>query len=130
MPVTLSIDKNRRLVVTTGQGVVTDKDFVDARRRLTADPEFDPSYDRIWDFHDVTESLVTEETIGKLVASSPNAERQICRAVVLSKRPGATKSILHFITCTRQSNRGIAAFPDLASAEKWVTATRGDLPSE
>ena len=79
MPVTLSIYKDRRLVVTTGQGVVTDEDFIEARRRLTADPEFDPSFDRIWDFHDVTESLVTEEIIGKLVASSPNAERPICR---------------------------------------------------
>ena len=116
------------MVVTTGQGVVTDKDFVEARQRLTADPEFDPSFDRIWDFHDVTESLVTEEIISKLVASSPNAERPICRAVVLSKRPGAIKAILHFISCTRQSNRGIAAFPDLATAEKWVTSTRVDLP--
>ena len=130
MPVTLSIDKDRRLVITTGQGVVTDEDFIEARRRLTADPEFDPSYDRIWDFHDVTESLVTEETIGKLVAASPNADRPICRAVVLSKRPRATKSILHFISCTRQSNRRIAAFPDLASAEKWVTTTRADLPPD
>ena len=128
MPVTLSIDKERRLVVTKAQGVVTDKDFIEARRRLTADPEFDPSFDRIWDFHDVTESHVTEEIIGKLVAASPNAERPICRAVVLSKRPGATKAILHFISCTRQSNRRIAAFPDLASAVKWVTSTRVDLP--
>lgn len=128
MPVTLSIDKDRRLVVTTAQGMVTDEDFIEARRRLTADPDFDPSFDRIWDFHDVTESLVTEEIIGKLVASSPNAERQICRAVVLSKRPGATKAILHFISCTRQANRRIAAFPDLASAEKWVVSTRVDLP--
>ena len=130
MPVTLSIDKNRKLVVTTAHGVVTDEDFIEARRRLTADPEFDTSFDRIWDFHDVTESLVTDETIGKLVAASPNAEKPICRAVVLSKRPGVTKAILHFISCTRQSNRRIAAFPDLASAETWVTTTRVDLPPE
>jgi hypothetical protein len=128
VPVTLSIDKDRRLVVTTAHGVVADKDFVEARRRLTADPEFDPSFDRIWDFHDVTESVVTEEVIGKLVAASPNAQRPICRAVVLSERPGATKAILHFISCTRQSNRRIAAFPDLASAEKWVINARVDLP--
>ncbi|HEY5036416.1 MAG TPA: hypothetical protein VII74_04715, partial [Chthoniobacterales bacterium] len=50
MPVTLTIEPERQLVVTTGHGIVTDEEFVRARQQLLEHPEFDPNYDRIWDF--------------------------------------------------------------------------------
>ncbi len=40
------------------------------------------------------------------------------------------KAILDFISRTRQVNRCIAAFPDLASAEEWLLTARVDLPPE
>jgi hypothetical protein len=130
MPVTLSIDKERRLTITTGGGVVTDAEFTDARRELLLHPDFDPCFDRIWDFSAVTEAHVSKEIVAKLVAESPAAERSICRAVVMSKRASPMKDILEFIGRTRQANRRIAAFPDLTSAEKWVLTARHDLPPE
>ena len=128
MPVTLSIDTERKLTITTGEGGVTDADFIEARRQLLAHPDFDPSFDRIWDFRRVTESQVTGDVIVRLVAESPNAGKPICRAVVVSERAGPMKAILDFISHTRQASRRVAAFPDLASAEKWVLTTRNDLP--
>lgn len=130
MPVTLSIDTERKLTITTGEGVVTDADFIEARRQLLAHPDFDPSFDRIWDFHGVTEARVTENVIAKLVAESPNADNPICRAVVVSERTGPMKAILDFISHTRKASRRIAAFPNFAAAEKWVLTTRNDLPPE
>ena len=126
MPVTLTIDAKRRLTITTGEGVVTDEDFVRAREQLLADPAFDPHFDRIWDFHAVTEAQVSEDVVARLVAGSPNAENPICRAVVVSKRAAPMKPILDFIRHTRQANRSIAAFPDLDHAEKWIAASRAD----
>lgn len=130
MPVAVTIDKERRLTVTTAEGLVTDIEFVEARRQLLVHPDFDPGFDRIWNFQGVTEARVTEEVAAELVTKSPSSERPICRAVVVSERPGPTKEILDFIGRTRQANRRIAAFPDLASAERWVLTARGDLPSE
>ena len=130
MPVTLIIDRERKLTITTGEGVVTDEEFINARRRLLAHPDFDPSFDRIWDFHQVTESRVTENVIARLVAESPNASTPICRAVVISERTGPMKATLEFISRTRQASRRIAAFPDLDSAEKWILSARLDLPPE
>jgi hypothetical protein len=130
MPVTLTIDKERRLQITAAHGVVTDAEFLEARQELLANPDFDPSFDRIWNFHGVTESRVSNEIIAQLVAGSPSSEKPICRAVVLSERAGPTKAILDFMKLTRETNRRIAAFPDLASAEMWVLNTRVDLPPE
>lgn len=130
MPVTIKIDTERRLTITTGEGVVTDEDFVEARALLLADPKFDPSFDRIWDFHLVTEAHVTEQIVARLVAESPASSKPICRAVVMSKQTAPMKAILDFVNRTRQASRRIAAFPDLTSAEKWVIAARGDLPPD
>ncbi len=130
MPVTLTIDPERRLVTTTGFGIVTNEDLMRARQQLLEDRAFDPSYDRIWDFYAVTEARVTEEIAAQLVAASPISPTPICRAVVMSERSGPMKAIIDFITRTRQANRRIAAFPDPASAEKWVFTARHDLPPE
>ena len=130
MPVTLTIEPERQLVVTTGHGIVTDEEFVRARQQLLEHPEFDPNYDRIWDFYAVTESRVTEEIAAQLVAASPASEKAICRAVVMSERTEPMKAIIDFISRTRQANRRIAAFPDRASAEEWVLTARHDLPPE
>ena len=128
MPVTLTIDAKRRLIITTGEGVVTDEDLLRAREQLLADPAFDPHFDRIWDFYAVTEARVGEDIVARLVAGSPNAEKPICRAVVVSERAAPMKPILHFIKHTRQANRRIAAFPDLNRAETWIATSRLDHP--
>lgn len=125
MPVTVTIDPERRLTVATGEGVVTDEEFLQAREQVLADSTFDPTFDRIWDFSAVTEARVTEAIIARLVATSPNSENPICRAVVASERAAPLKSTLEFINRTRQANRRIAVFPDLHSAEKWIASVRG-----
>lgn len=130
MPVTYTIDPERRLTVTYGEGVVTDGDFLRARERLLADPSFDPTFDRIWDFYAVSEAHVSEGVASSLVASSPGSEKPICRAVVMSGRAGPLKATIDFITRMRQAQRRIAAFPDRKSAEEWIAKARVDLLPE
>lgn len=130
MPVTLSIDPEERIAVTTGAGVVTDAEFIDARQRLLGDTTFDPDFDRIWDFHAVTESLVSDEVMARLVTGSPPSKKPICRAVVMSESPGPMEAILDFIGRTRAAHRRIAVFPDFARARDWVLTARHDLPPE
>ena len=128
MPVKVTIDKERRLTITSGQGIVTDAEFLESRERLLVNPDFDPDYDRIWDFYAITEVQVSEEVAAKLTAESPVAEKPICRAVVMSEQSGPMQAILDFIGRTRRAHRRIAAFPDLASAENWIATARLDLP--
>lgn len=128
MPVTVTIDPEQRLTITTGEGVVTDEEFLRARERLLADPAFDPAFDRIWDFYAITEAQVSEAVVAQLISTSPNSEKQICRAVVVSERAGPMTAILDFINRIRQTNRRIAAFPDRDRAEKWIATARDDFP--
>ena len=128
MPVTVTIDSERRITITTGEGVVTDEEFLRAREHLLANPAFDPAFDRIWDFSAITEAQVSEAVVAELVATSPNSDRPICRAVVVSERATPMKYILDFMNRVRQANRRIAAFPDRDSAEKWIATTRVDFP--
>ena len=128
MPVTVTIYPERRLTVTTCEGVVTDEEFLRAREQLLADPAFDPAFDRIWDFYAITENRVSEAVGVHLIATSPNSERQICRAVVVSERATPMKAVLDFIDRTRQANRRISAFPDRSSAEKWIATARVEFP--
>ncbi len=130
MPVTIVINPEQRLIVTTGSGIVTDEEFMLARQEFLAHPQFDPTFDRIWDFFGVVETRVSEKVATRLIAESPASEKPICRAVVMSERSGPMKAIIDFISQTRRANRRIAAFPTLASAEKWVMAARVDLPPE
>ena len=119
MPVTVTIDPERRLTITRGEGMVTDEEFLEAREQLLANPAFDPAFDRIWDFYSITEARVSEDVAARLIDTSPNSEKPICRAVVVSERTGPMTAILHFINRVRQTNRRIAAFPDRDHAEKW-----------
>jgi hypothetical protein len=130
MPVAVTIDPERRLTITIGEGVVTDEEFLRARDQLLANPAFDPTFDRIWDFYAITEARVSDAVAARLIATSPNSEKPICRAFVVSERTTPMNAILAFINRIRQTNRQIAAFPDRGRAEKWITAVRGDLPPE
>lgn len=128
MPVTVTVYPERRLTITTAEGVVTDEEFFRAREQLLANPAFDPAFDRLWDFSAITEAQVSEAVVAELVATSPNSDRPICRAVVVSERATPMKYILNFMNRVRQANRRIAAFPDRDSAEKWIATTRVDFP--
>jgi hypothetical protein len=129
MPVSVIIEDEERLTITRGEGLVTDEDFLNARAALLVNPRFDPAFDRIWDFYDVTEARVSPEVAERLVGGSPGSENPICRAVIMSKSSAPVNAILDFIQRTRRSQRRIAVFPDMKSARRWIaTACLDVLP--
>ena len=127
MPETVNVDAERKLVVTTCSGSVTDEDFLQARKTLLADPSFDPSFDRLWDFSEVTEQQVSDSTLAHLVGTSPSTGN-ISRAVVVSKSKEPLAKVLAFIAHSRQLNRRVAVFPNRETAEKWIETGRNVPP--
>jgi hypothetical protein len=68
MPATHRIDKERRLVITTGSGVLTLEEVTENTRRLRSDPEFDPTFNQLADYSATTKVLLTGrdiETVAK-----------------------------------------------------------------
>ena len=123
MPALVTIDVERKLVITVCSDTVTDEEFVQARKQVLADPTFDPSFDRLWDFSAVTGEQVSDETIAHLVETSP-FEGDILRAVVVSMSAKALDRVMEFVSQSRRFNRRIAAFPTRESAWQWLESER------
>ena len=59
MPISYRILREKGLVLTTGEGVLTDGDIMSHKERLSADPDFDPAMDELTDVRSVREFGVT-----------------------------------------------------------------------
>ena len=127
MPAHVTIDRERKLVITVCSGTVTDEEFLEARKQVLADPTFDASFDRLWDFSAVISEQVSEEAIARLVKTSPFVG-DISRAVVVSMSPKALARIMEFVSQSRRLNRRIAVFPTRQSAEQWIESERRTRP--
>jgi hypothetical protein len=126
MPLTTKVDTAQKLVTSTAWGPVAAEDFVQARKELVANPKFDASYDRLWDFSGVTEVDIPDGTIAELVATSPSRERAY-RAVVCTA-PATVQRVQEFIARSRDFNRQIAVFPTLNQAQSWIQSQHTSQP--
>lgn len=55
VPADYKIDKERRFVLSTGTGRLTKEDVLGHMNRISADPDFDPTFSQLLDFTKVTE---------------------------------------------------------------------------
>lgn len=66
MPTSYVIDPVRRLIINTGNGVLTHADCLEHHARLRADPHFDPTYSQLDDFSGVEKFELSQEEIADL----------------------------------------------------------------
>ena len=85
MPVHYAIAKERRLVLSTGEGVVTFEEIKAHQDRLLADPELDPQFNQLINMAAV-QSLVLSVEEAKLLASVVILAPESRRAVVASEK--------------------------------------------
>ena len=63
MPAFYKIDKERKLVFSSGSGVLTREDILGHQDRLLQDPDFDPSFSQLSDFTHITKIDLTPEDV-------------------------------------------------------------------
>jgi hypothetical protein len=63
MTVRYSIDRQRRLILSTAEGCVTLDDLKDHQERLLADPRFDPSFDQLIDATGITKLDISADQV-------------------------------------------------------------------
>jgi hypothetical protein len=74
------IDKERRLVLTSGAGTLTTEDVLGHMDRLSSDPDFDPGFGQLADFRHITDVQFGPEEVRQFAERciySPNARRAI-----------------------------------------------------
>lgn len=84
MPVRYVIDKERRLVLTTGEGHVTIQEFHAHANQLRKDPDFDPRFNQLNDYTAGTDAVFSGDQLADFARQnlfSPESRR----AIVVSK---------------------------------------------
>lgn len=80
MPAFYAIDRERRVVLSTGSGIVTKDELMGHQNRLVEDPDFDPSFSQLWNLTQVTEAKVKAadvEMMARRDVFSPASRRAI-----------------------------------------------------
>jgi len=75
-----TIDKERRLVLSSGDGVLTKEDIWGHMDRLSNDPDFNPEFSQVMDFRQITALEVEPEDVRQLAQRnifSPRSRRAI-----------------------------------------------------
>ena len=119
MPTTYVIDKQRRLVITTGLGRITLANALEHQEKLRKDPDFDPSFSQIMDLTQVTEFALEANDIRR-IAQTTIFSRESRRAIIASSDLvygfGRMFEILREIA----GENGIRVFRDLDEALDWI----------
>ena len=114
-----TIDKERRLVMTSGAGILTKEDIWGHMDRLSADPDFQPDFCQLVDFRHITDVQFGPEEVRQF------AERDIYSPK--ARRALLVKDDLHFglarmfeIHRELRGETGIRVFRELDEALDWV----------
>jgi hypothetical protein len=120
MPLSYVIDKQRRVVVSTGTGIVTFAEIRAHQDALTSDPAFVPQFNQILNFTAATDlDISTPEA--RVVASRKLFSPQSRRAFVASQAAifGMGRMLQAYHELSKAASQP-AVFGDLAAAEKWL----------
>lgn len=121
MPEYYKIDKERRLVVSTGSGVLTLTDIWAHQEKLLKDPDFDPSFSQLMDVTQVTglelSSHDVQSVAGKSIFS-PNSRQ----AILVSRDVDFGLARMFEILRGLKGEEGVRVFRDSDDALDWVLA--------
>ncbi len=123
MPAFYKIDKENRLVMTTGSGILTLSDALAHQEKLQHDPDFDPAYAQLLDFSHVTKIEVTSEQMRRIAQNSVFSATSR-RAILVSNDTAYGLARMFAILRESSGDTGIEVFRNLDEALDWVLARR------
>ena len=104
MPLHSVIQKEQRLVITTGEGRLTLEDVKENQHRLLSDPDFDPEFNQLLDATAITEMAITVDDIKRAVSPkvfSPTSRRAFSSGCHLRGFGGRSYKTLEAPHCPR-----------------------------
>jgi len=119
MPAWYKIDRARRLVLSTGSGLLTAAEIMAHQRKLLTDPNFDPNFSQFWDFTAVTATQVSGDDVRTIAATTVFSAH--------SPRSVLVKTDEQFGLCRMfatyregHGEHGVRVFRDRAEALRWA----------
>jgi hypothetical protein len=113
------INKEKRLILTTGEGIITFADMRASQEEILADPNYNPAFNQLIDGRKVTQVSLTEEQAW-ILARRCMVSKTSRRAVVASSPAifgvGRLMEVHHEFSTGVQ----VEVFGDLAAAMQWL----------
>ncbi len=128
MPASYRIDTAVRVIFSKAEGRVTDEDLMAHQIRLREDTAFNWSFDQIYDYSDVTEINVSDDTIRQLAKRQPFLP-SVKRAFVV-KSDYVRGLAQKFLTYAELDPGQVKIFDDMEAARRWLylDKVRSDPP--
>lgn len=129
MPIRYRIDKQRRLVLTTATGVLTDEELLDHKRALIVDPEFEPGMRELSDTRTIERLSVTPAGVRKMVALDQDHADRLgdYRLAIVAPADASFGTARMYQMLTEANVQNIGVFRQMEEAEKWLElASAGD----
>jgi hypothetical protein len=126
MALNYRFEKNRRLVLITGVGVIGPDEIVANREALLSDPDFDRSFDALVDFTQVPETSLNSDAL-RTLSREPLFSRA-SRIAVVTTLPLANMTLFGmarlYETYREVANMGdhLRVFKTLEDAREWLGA--------
>jgi len=118
----VTVDVARGLIVTCASGVLTFEDVLSARAQAQAHPNFDASYNDLFDLREVTEIRLTGAEMARIAATSV-LSRGVSRAFVVTTQVQYGMARM-FSGLAEPHDQNVFVFRDLAVAEAWLSARK------
>lgn len=119
MPVSYTIDVERKLVISRAWGAMTDDDVRDHARLLRADPLFDPTYSQLLDMTGISKDLVHTNTKQESSSYGQLFATGVRRAWVASSDYTFGMARMYAVAAERLGQT-IGVFRTREEAEKWL----------
>jgi hypothetical protein len=121
MSVFYKIDKERKLVISTGAGVFTVADALAHQEKLRKDPDFDPSFSQLLDFTHVTKLELDAKDVRRLAQAFVFAD-DARRAILVNSDAAFGFARMFEMLRDTLGEKGIRVFRNLDDALDWVLA--------
>ncbi|RJQ46129.1 MAG: hypothetical protein C4534_03215 [Gaiellales bacterium] len=127
MPIDYTIDRHEGLILTVAVGTLTDEDIVDMKRRLLADPDYDPGMKELSDIRGVDDFQVTAAGISRFVGID-EVKSEVVKDHLLAIV--ASRDVIYGMARMYQSQTqsfkpGVEIFRTMEEAREWL-----GLPSQ
>jgi hypothetical protein len=123
MPAFYKIDRERRLVMSTGAGILTMAEILAHQNKLANDSDFDPDFSQLMDFTQVTQIALNANDVRRLAQRSIFSP-QSRRAFIMANDAAYGLGRMYEIFRESAGEHGIGVFRNLEEALDWILSKR------
>jgi hypothetical protein len=120
MPISYRIDAERRLVVTTAHGVLTDEDILNLKNRLAADADFQAGMRELSDVRSVTDLQVTSAGVQKMVSLDSLSHLDGYKLAIVASENVVFGMARMYQSLTQRNLLHVNVFRDYDAAVRWL----------